>query len=84
MISYLQLSQSAQRCDIIARSISRFERRIFPGEEIQKKRQFVTYGYEHLTNSSPYHGLLHELHVDLLNRSGCEKYPHLNMQEDCK
>ena len=81
---YLQLSESARRCDMLVQSVSRFERRIFPGEEMHKNRQFVTYAYDHLTKSSPYRGLLHELQVDLLNRSGCEQYPHLEMQEACK
>ena len=80
----MQLSKYAQGCDILAQSIRRFERRIFPGEEIHKKRQLVNYDYDQVIKSSPCRGLLHELQVDLLNLSGCEQYPHLEVQEACK
>ena len=64
--------------------MSRFEKRIFPGEEIHRKRQLLTFNYDHLKKNSAYKGLLEELEVDLLKQSGCEKYPSLEMSESCK
>ena len=72
------------KCDILVQSLPRFERRIFPGEELHKKRQLLTFGYDR-DQESLYHGALDTLQVDLLNpTSGCEKYPSLEMVETCK
>lgn len=79
----LQLLGIAKRCDILVKSISRFERRIFPGDEIHKKRQLLNFAHEYLKQASTYGGVLEELQIELLHNSGCEHYPYLEMEETC-
>ena len=85
-ILVLQLKGHTRQCDILSKSIPRFEGRIFPGEDLNKGRQLLNLNSDSLKYSHTYRGVLAELDVEFLYDGVfvCEKYPYMNMDETCK
>ena len=76
----------AQKCEILLKSLPRFEKRIF-GElrnndawKNAPRSRSDSFPYVYDLNTKT----LKVLHVELLQGPGCESYPYLEMDEACK
>jgi hypothetical protein len=91
---FFQLTGIAEQCDVLSKSLARFESRIFPGNIPRQSRKnklirplqecagqdLAAYG-----GCDPnFAGVLEELTLYLENDTDCSRHPYLNTDESCE
>jgi hypothetical protein len=92
LLFFFQLNGIAQKCEILLKSINRFEKRIFPGDVPRSSRKnkliysaAACLEKADLEGCDPnFVGILEEITILLESDADCSAHPYLNMVESCK
>jgi hypothetical protein len=90
--SFFQLNGVAQNCEILLKSIARFENRIFPGDVPRwSRKNKLIYSLAACSEKSDledcdpnFVGILEEITIFLESDADCAAHPYLNMDESCE
>ena len=79
-----QLQNDASSCDILTSAVDRYYIRTFP-----RRRKTAVFDSAHpwserLGEDASFRGTIDRLEVVMRNPRGCEGYPHMDMDEQCK